>query len=112
MAAKKEPQDHWPSYAKPGECAIIAAHYRFQKNTSPGIDLRGERWMEECLRASYTVKPLSYLSRNGEFLVDRCCISPFMSSMSFSPGSFLCYLSKNTPQNPCRAVKVQSPSMT
>ena len=25
--------------------------------------------MEECLRASYTVKPLSYLSRNAEFLV-------------------------------------------
>src|SRR5262249_37000513 len=112
MAAKKEPHKTTGRPTRSQVRAIIAAHNRFQKIPRRELICGGERWMEECLRVSYTVKPLSYLSRNGEFLVDRCCISPFTSSMSFSPGSFLCYLSKNTPQNPCRAVKVQSTSMT
>src|SRR5215831_12426802 len=51
-------------------CARSLLHITGSKKYLAGNRSAGdERWMEECLRASYTVKPLSYLSRNGEFLV-------------------------------------------
>jgi len=41
MAAKKEPHKTTGRPTRSQVRAIIAAHNRFQKNTSPGIDLRG-----------------------------------------------------------------------